>query len=104
MTSPELSVIICTHNPRREYLERALAGLAAQTLPRDQWELVLVDNASNPPLEPWFDVSREPKPRLIQETQLGLTHARLRGVRESSGEIIVFVDDDNVLAPDYLEA
>ena len=103
MSSPALSVIICTHNPRREYLERSLAGLAAQTLARDRWELVLVDNASKPPLSAWFDASRTPQPQLIEETQLGLTHARLRGVSETTGEIIVFVDDDNVLAPDYLE-
>ena len=103
MTPPALSVIVCTHNPRREYLERALAGLAAQTLPRDRWELVLVDNASNSPVVSWFDASRAPQPRLISEPQLGLTHARLRGVRETSGDVIVFVDDDNVLAADYLE-
>jgi glycosyltransferase involved in cell wall biosynthesis len=34
---------------------------------------------------------------------LGLTAARLRGVKESSGELLIFVDDDNELAPDFLE-
>jgi hypothetical protein len=103
MTSPALSVIICTHNPRREYLERALAGLAGQTLARDRWELILVDNASTPKVSSWFDVNRAPQPRLIEEAQLGLTHARLRGARETTGETLIFVDDDNVLAADYLE-
>jgi glycosyltransferase involved in cell wall biosynthesis len=101
--TPALCVIICTHNPRREYLERALAGLVSQKLPRERWELVLVDNASTPSVRSWFDPGREPQPRLIEEAQLGLTNARLRGVRETTGEVIVFVDDDNVLAPDYLE-
>ena len=41
-----VSVAICTHNPRRDYLRRALAALEAQTLARDRWELVMVDNAS----------------------------------------------------------
>jgi glycosyltransferase involved in cell wall biosynthesis len=40
---------------------------------------------------------------VVREQQLGLTHARLRGISESSGETLVFVDDDNVLDPDYLE-
>ena len=40
---------------------------------------------------------------MIREERLGLTPARLRGIRESSGELLVFVDDDNVLDPDYLE-
>ena len=35
--------------------------------------------------------------------RLGLTPARLRGIRESRGELLVFVDDDNVLERDYLE-
>jgi len=42
-----LSVIICTHNPREDYLRRTLEAFEKQTLPRDQWELQLVDNASN---------------------------------------------------------
>lgn len=33
-----LSVIICTHNPKAEYLQRVLDGLAAQTLPMSQWD------------------------------------------------------------------
>jgi glycosyltransferase involved in cell wall biosynthesis len=102
MSSPALSVIICTHNPKREYLDRALAGLAEQTMPRNRWELLLVDNASKPPLASWFDSSRLPQPRVIEEEKLGLTHARLRGVGETCGNVIVFVDDDNILASDYL--
>ena len=41
--------------------------------------------------------------RIVREERLGLTNARLRGFAETTGEIIVLVDDDNVLAPDYLE-
>src|SRR5258708_37853114 len=40
-----VSVVICTHNPRREFLLRALGALETQTLTRDQWELAIVDNA-----------------------------------------------------------
>ena len=42
----ELSVIICTHNPRLDYLGRVLDALREQTLGKEQWELVVVDNAS----------------------------------------------------------
>ena len=44
-----------------------------------------------------------PHARVVREEELGLTNARLRGFAETSGEVIVLVDDDNVLAPDYLE-
>jgi glycosyltransferase involved in cell wall biosynthesis len=98
-----LSVIICAHNPRENFLNRVLAGLQAQSLPKDQWELLLVDNGSKINLAERFDLSWHPHAKNIREDELGLTPARLRGIRESLGEILVFVDDDAVLAADYLE-
>lgn len=100
---PRVSVIVCTHNPREEYLRRVLAGLRGQTLPLDQWELLLIDNASAEPLSGRLDLSWHPKARHVRELELGLTPARLRGIAEATGEVMVFVDDDTVLAPDYLE-
>jgi hypothetical protein len=101
--SMNISVIICTHNPRAVYLRRALDALRAQTLDPSNWELLLIDNCSEPPVEGRFDVSWHNNGKIINEDQLGLTPARLRGIRESVGDILCFVDDDNVLDPDYLE-
>ena len=100
----QLSVTISAHNPDRERLARTLAGLAAQTLPAKDWETVLVDNASQPALTPatWAD-GAPPNLRIIPEPRLGLTFARRRGMAAAGGQICVLVDDDNVLAPDYLE-
>jgi glycosyltransferase involved in cell wall biosynthesis len=98
-----LSVILCTHNPRPDYLCRVLDALQVQTIPPDQWELLVVDNASEKRLAEAFDLSWHAFARHIREDQLGLTAARLRGIAESRGELLVFVDDDNVLAPDFLE-
>jgi glycosyltransferase involved in cell wall biosynthesis len=97
-----ISVILCTHNPRPDYLSRVLAALRGQTLPAEKWEFLLVDNASEQPLAEIWDISWHSRGRHIRENDLGLTPARLRGIRESSGELLVFVDDDNVLAPDFL--
>jgi glycosyltransferase involved in cell wall biosynthesis len=99
----EISVVICTHNPRDHFMARVLGALRAQTLPMDQWEMLLVDNLSADPLAGRFDLSWHPNGRHVLETELGLTPARLRGIAEGTGKAIVFVDDDNVLAPDYLE-
>jgi glycosyltransferase involved in cell wall biosynthesis len=98
-----LSAIVCTHNPRPDYLLRCLAALEAQTLPREKWELSLVDNASAPDRAPRPDLSWHPQARLVHEGKLGLTPARLRGIREANGELLVFVDDDNVLDADFFE-
>lgn len=100
---PEIDVIICAHNPRPDYLSRTLAALQAQTLPKAQWTLTLVDNASEPPLADSVDLSWQPNGRIVCETQLGLTMARLCGIDQATSPIVLFVDDDNRLAPNYLE-
>jgi glycosyltransferase involved in cell wall biosynthesis len=99
----EASVIICTHNPHRLYLERALTALRAQTLSVDRWELIVVDNGSSQKVADFCDISWHARGRHVQEQQLGLAFARLRGIAEATGQLLVFVDDDNVLADDYLE-
>jgi hypothetical protein len=100
---PEISAIICTHNPRGEYLNRVLEALRQQTLPMPSWELIIVDNCSNIPLSTELDVSWHPVARIISEPKLGLTQARIRGIREAASDLLLFVDDDNLLASDFLE-
>jgi hypothetical protein len=64
------SVIICSHNPRDDYLSRVLDALRLQTLSMAQWELLLVDNASNDELRRKWDVSWHPHGRHIRKTTL----------------------------------
>lgn len=98
-----LSVVVCTHNPHRGRLTRTLAGLRAQTLPLSNWELFIVDNRSEPALDAaTLSLDWHPTARVLREPTLGLSHARAAGFAASAAEIVVLVDDDNVLAPDYL--
>jgi hypothetical protein len=99
---PEISVVIRTHNPRPDYLHRVLGSLQIQTLPLAKWELLLVDNASTPPLAESFSLAWHPQGRHVREEKLGVTYATLCAIRQFTGELFVMVDDDNVLAPDYL--
>lgn len=92
-----ISVITCTRNPRREYLDRVLHALYNQTYPPDAFEIIIVDNGSYPPL-----TIAEDRCRVVVEPTAGLTHARLRGILEAKGDWLVFVDDDNVLDINYL--
>lgn len=98
-----ITVIVCTHNPRSDYLQRCFDGLIQQSLPKQKWKLLVVDNRSDEPLSGRVDLSWHPAGRLIREEKLGLTPARLRGIRETMGNVLVFVDDDNVLDADFLE-
>jgi glycosyltransferase involved in cell wall biosynthesis len=98
----QASVVICAHNPRSDYFARVLASLRDQTLPFDNWELLIIDNASKMPLAHDWHISWHPTARHIVESELGVAVARRRGIQEARADLIVFVDDDNVLDKAYL--
>jgi glycosyltransferase involved in cell wall biosynthesis len=108
------SVILCTYN-RRSLVLSALASLRRQTLPYDQFEVLVVDNGSSDgtrqtiyryinaranqrrlPADTW-------RVRYILEPRNGLAHARNRALQAASGEIAVFLDDDALADPHLLE-
>jgi len=111
--TPLVSVVLCTYNPRADFVERVLEGLRRQTLPLERWEFIVVDNNSTKPLSSTMgprddgttviDLSWHPDARMVVEKQQGLSHARRRGFEEAKGELIVNLDDDAVIDPDYLE-
>ena len=98
----DVSVIVCTHNPRPDYFRRTLDALRDQDLAMGRWELIVVDNASDAPLARDWDLTWHPNGQHVHEVNLGLAFARRRGIAASHAKILVFVDDDNVLAPNYL--
>ena len=79
-----ISVVICSHNPKPAYINRVLEALKSQTLSLSDWELLLVDNASQHPLANQFDLSWHPNGRHILESQLGTVFARFRAVPNTS--------------------
>lgn len=97
-----ISVVICTHNPVPEILSETLAALAAQRGLGALFELILIDNLSTKPFDHLVAAQPGLNGRIVREDKLGLTQARLRGLKESTGDIIMMVDDDNVLDPDYV--
>ena len=98
------SVVIPCHNSDPVRLGRVLTALAGQTLPASDFETVVVDNASRSfPSSEVIESAGLSNLRIVREPEIGLTHARQRGLAETRGEIVLFVDDDNVLVPTYLE-
>jgi len=98
-----ISVIICTHNPRKDYLDKVLKALNNQTLSKQKWELIIIDNASDRDVSKEVDISWHQHANLIIEEMIGLTYARITGIKNAQSEILVFVDDDNLLNQDYLQ-
>jgi glycosyltransferase involved in cell wall biosynthesis len=99
-----LSVIICTYN-RERFLGDTLESVAAQPLPKDQVQIVLVDNNSTDSTPVIAQRFKETHPDsemvYVIETNQGHTYARNRGIKESDGDILLFLDDDVLLDPGY---
>jgi len=100
-----LDVCICTHNPRLDILAKALASILKQTADGDLFRVLLVDNASEPPLDEAILTNFAQNgvaARMVREPRLGIARARLCAMLETDGEMLLFVDDDNELAPNYI--
>lgn len=100
-----ISVIICTYNRDRMFEETVRSFLDCRT-DRIDHELLLLDNNST-------DKTREigvgfaarfPWIRYINEPIQGHPHTKNRGIRESRGEIVAFLDDDVYLSSGWLTA
>jgi glycosyltransferase involved in cell wall biosynthesis len=101
-SAPCLTVVIPSHNPQPEKLDCVLKALASQSLCFEYWDVLIIDNCSQPPISV-KNFSHGLNIRIIGESRLGLTAARWRGTTDSLGNLVVFVDDDNLLSPNYLE-
>jgi glycosyltransferase involved in cell wall biosynthesis len=99
-----ISVIICTRN-RADLLARAIQSVVDQDVPRDAFELVIVDNGST---DHTASVSRAFGDRLalryVREDEIGLCVARNTGWRAAAGKYVVFFDDDAIARPGWLAA
>lgn len=96
---PCLSAAICTRG-RRELLARALDSLREQ----DVHEVLVVDNAPADDSTRRLVQERFPGVRYMAEPSRGLDFARNRALREATGEIVAFLDDDAVAAPGWATA
>lgn len=97
----QLSIIVCTCN-HAVTLAETLRAIAAQDADPASFEVLVVDNGG-------MTVPAEvrallPALRVVYEPTPGQVHARVRGVRESIGEWIAFVDDDNYLEKSWVGA
>lgn len=98
-----VSVIIPTHG-RPDSLARCLASLTAQAFPRDDFEVLVVDDGGVPPAERTIPpaLAEALRPVLIRQSHRGPGAARMTGVRAAHGEILAFLDDDCGVPEDYL--
>lgn len=100
-----VSVVICTHN-RANLLQRVLMSLAGQTLSPEQFEVIVVDDASSDnTLEVCQKMKQEmPNVRCVASAvNLGTGKAAGLGVKSAKGEYLIFTDDDCIPQKDWVE-
>lgn len=101
-----ISVIICTYN-RAKFLPIALNSFTNQTLDKNFYEIIIVNNNSTDNTEKICKEFITDHPELnvkyfIEKNQ-GLSFSRNRGFGESSGSNIAYLDDDAFATKDYLK-
>jgi glycosyltransferase involved in cell wall biosynthesis len=101
----KISPIICTHN-RAAYLPQAIRSLMEQSVARDDYEIIVIDNGSTDATrEVTNSLMREaPNLRYVHESNAGLSCARNRGIKEAAAPIVAFLDDDAIAANNWLAA
>jgi len=101
-----VSVVVCCYNSA-EVIAPTIKALAGQEVPTGAgYEVILVDNgctddtlrqAENAWENPLYPL------RIVPEPEPGLIHARKTGVMSAQYEILLFVDDDNILEPGWID-
>ena len=104
MAEPELSVVIATRN-RAAALRECLASLERQTVARDRFEVVVVvDGATDDTTRVLGTLESEFELVVVEQPQRGPSNARNAGAARARGELLLFMDDDEVAGPQLVEA
>jgi glycosyltransferase involved in cell wall biosynthesis len=107
MSNPlKISVVICTYN-RSAYIKDAMDSLYEQTLSRDQYEVIVVNNnstdATQEVCESFIATHTDAFFYYFNEPKQGASFARNTGAAFAKSPLLCFMDDDAVADKDYLE-
>jgi glycosyltransferase involved in cell wall biosynthesis len=100
----KLSVIVATFNRKRE-LQDLLASLETQMLPPFQFEVIIVDDGSSDGTNLLVEKTAKQAPFTIKyfyQQNKGPGKARNLGMERASGDVLIFIDSDCILPPEYL--
>lgn len=102
----EVTIVIPTFN-RYDALLETLDALTRLDYPPTQWEAIIVDDGSTDDTEAavgqWLDQHQAPM-RYLKQQNAGRSVARNRGAAEAQGRILIFIDNDIIVEPDFIKA
>ncbi|MEO2205059.1 glycosyltransferase [Paenibacillus pabuli] len=97
------SVAICTHNRGNDTMQ-AVDSILKGDSDYTAYEILVIDNRSTDNTKELFASLGFPEHvRYIFEPQLGLSYARNRAIEEAKGEFVMFLDDDALAAPTWVD-
>src|SRR4051812_38260125 len=98
------SIVICSYN-RLDHLLASVESALRQSIPSDNYEVVVVDNASTDGTAEAIQnlTEKHPNLRYLYETRLGLATARNTGWQAAQGTYVAFLDDDAKAESNWLE-
>ncbi len=96
-----ISIIIPVYNAE-PYLDQCIESVTSQIY--KDWECILINDGSKDSsgsiCDKWSQ--RDQRIRVVHQLNKGVSVARNRGIKESKGEFIVFIDSDDWVEPNYL--
>ena len=102
-TQPKISIVVPVYNTEA-YLPACVESLRRQT--HDDLELIFVDDGSTDGSAAILDAyaKKDPRVRVIRQNNGGVSAARNAGIEKATGAYIGFVDSDDTVEPNYVEA
>ena len=99
----KVSIIVPIYNVEA-FLKKCVDSLLAQDLPREDYEIILVDDGSTDGCGALCDTlaAAHSNIRVIHQKNRGLSGARNSGIPVATGEYVIFVDSDDYLEPNVL--
>jgi hypothetical protein len=97
----EISIVLATRD-RPALLPRAVASAMEQLY--DRWELIVVDDGDTDAVEDVLADVEDGRVRTVDGPRRGLGAARNAGLDAATGDIVCYLDDDNVMHPAWLQA
>lgn len=98
--SPTVSIVMPCYNAAA-HLPLSVGSVQAQTM--QDWELIAVNDGSSDGTLAWLHQQTDPRIRIIDQPNGGVSRARNAGLAEARGHQVAFLDADDTWTPNFLE-
>lgn len=102
MKTPHVSVIVTSYN-QQLYIGRCIRSLLKQTLKNEDYEIVVINDASDDNTSQVIDTFKKDIVYIENEINLGLPKSLNKGIKKARGQFIIRVDADDYVHWDYLK-